>query len=183
MNMRGGLLTTPAYIERQRQRLRRPIRQAEVLYLEQLAAELRALRKAARLSRSQLGALADTSASTVRDIERTTARTRRTTLERLSRALADTQPQIGPPKKLLARLAAAAGPALAPESDYAIRVESRRQRWARKGRFGSTAKGRPRFEWPRAGESPREFKARAVGRGWTLCPHCGTVAVATTNAP
>ena len=172
-------MTTPAYIERQRQRLRRPIRQEEVPYLERLAAELRALRNAAGLSRGELGARSDTSASMIRDIERTTARTRMTTLERLSRALAETQPRIGPPKRLLTRLTVAAGPALAPESEYAAQVEKRRRRWARKGRFGAPNERRSRFERPKAGESPAEFLSRMAKREEAayVCLHCGRAAI------
>jgi DNA-binding transcriptional regulator YiaG len=83
----------PAYIERQHRRLRRPIRPDEVSHLARLGSELRSLREAARLSRPELAALSSTSAETIRGIEVTKARTRRSTLDRLTQALAAAQPR------------------------------------------------------------------------------------------
>lgn len=171
------LMKAPAYIERARSRLRRPIQVREVPHLEQVARELRTLRQAAGLTRPQLAALSDTSAATIKDVELTRARTRRTTLDRLARALSAARPQLGSPRKLLRRLEEAAGPALAPESRYAHQVNARRERWARKGRFGE--KPGPSFEWPRAGETARQFERRIASRGprWCVCPHCGSVGI------
>ena len=173
------MLTNPGYIERQRRRIRRPIAPREVPHLQQLALGLRALRRAAGLSRTQLGALADTSASTIRDIERTTARTRRSTLERVSKALAAVEPSLGPPWQILVDLTAAAGPAQAPESEYAAQVEKRRRRWARKGHFGAPPEPRRRFERPKPGESPAEFLSRMAKRedAAYVCLHCGRAAI------
>ena len=169
------------YIQRQHGRLRRPIAPDEIRHLKRLASELRSQRTAAALSRPELAALSSTSAETIKGIELIKARTRVSTLERLSQALAHAHPQLGVAEVLLARLVAAGGAALAPESKYSNRVESRRLRRARKGRY------RPRrskrllvmvIERPVGGDTPKSFLARMQKRGeGYVCLHCGRAAV------
>ncbi len=170
-----------AYIERQHRRLRRPIEPGEVSHLERIADELRSLRNAAALSRPELAALASVSAETIKGIELTKARTRRSTLDRLSQALAHAQPQLGLGETVLARLVRAAGPALAPESKYSDRVESRRLRRARKGRYLPKRSG-PLvmvIERPVGGDTQTSFLARMEQRGeGYVCLHCGRAAIA-----
>lgn len=172
-------MAVPAYIRRQRMRVRRPIESREAPHLERLASMLRSLRGSAGLTRRELGAISDTSASTIRDIERTTARTRRSTLTRLARALAKVRPELSPAEVLLARLVAAVGPALAPESRYAKQVEERRRRWARKGRFGSKPRRELRIERPLPGETPDGFIRRMAQRNLPgyVCLDCGRAAI------
>jgi transcriptional regulator with XRE-family HTH domain len=173
----------PAYIGRQHRRLRRPIRLDEVPHLARLGRELRSLREAARLSRPELAALSSTSVETIKTIELTKARTRQSTLDRLTQALAAAQPQLGVAEVLLARLVAAAGPALAPESKYSARVESRRRRRARKGHYLPRGSRRNMLtlviERPQGGESAKSFLARMERRenGEYVCLHCGRAAI------
>ena len=169
------------YIQRQHRLLRRPIAPEEVQHLERLASELRSQRTAAELSRPELAALSSTSAETIKGIELMKARTRVSTLERLSRALAHAQPQLGVAESLLARLVAAAGPALAPESKYSDRVEARRERRARKGRYLPKRSKRLLvmvIERPVGGDTPKSFLARMQKRGeGYVCLHCGRAAI------
>ena len=171
------------YIERQHRRLRRPIELDEVPDLVRLADELRSLREAALLSRTELAALASVSAETIKGIELAKARTRRSTLDRLSHALVHAQPQLGAAEALLARLVAAAGPALAAESKYSDRVESRRLRRVRKGRY-LTRRLRETLltvviERPRSGETANRFLARMerTEREGYVWLHCGRAAI------
>ncbi len=126
---------------------RRPIAPLEVFPLEALAGRLRELRTAAGLSRMELAESAELAPSTVERIERATRRTRRSTLERIAKVLdADAS-----------QLADLAGPALAPESDYAERVSRRRAR--------RTQRQRNRDEWAertRALAEEREVGAALV---------------------
>lgn len=107
---------------------RRPIGPAEVPHLEALGRRLSELRRAAGLSRAALARAAELSSPTVGRLEAGTRRTRASTLARLAGALAG--PDEAP--ALVAELAALAGPALAPESDFAERVDRRRARRARR---------------------------------------------------
>lgn len=109
---------------------RRPIAPAEVPHLEALGAHLSERRRAAGLSRAALARAAGLSPPTVGRLEVGTRRTRATALARLARALAG--PEEAP--ALAAELVALAGPALAPESGFAERVERRRERRARRTR-------------------------------------------------
>ena len=176
------------YIQRQHRLLRRPIAPEEVQHLERLASELRSQRTAAELSRPELAALSSTSAETIKGIELMKARTRVSTLERLSQALAHAQPQLGVAESLLSRLVAAAGPALAPESKYSGRVESRRNRRARKGRYlPRSRKGSMLtvvIERPQPGETQKSFLAkmkRTAHEGY-VCLHCGRAAIGLESA-
>lgn len=124
---------------------RRPIEPHEEPYLAALGAEIRALRLAARptveeqmlrrvdarapirnegvLRQAELARRAEVSAGFVSDLERGRWRTRRSTLERIVRALVDEELVA----EVLDGLVAAAGPALAPESQHFERVTRRRQ--------------------------------------------------------
>lgn len=122
---------------RARERLdtRRPIKAAEIPHLEALGARLRELRRGrAGLSQERLAERAELSAGTIGRIEAGTRRTRFSTLERIAAALTDADPSLGESESLAVSLAGLAGPALAPESEYAERVERRRKRRWRKRR-------------------------------------------------
>lgn len=176
-----GRMATPTYIEHSRRRLRKPIRTWEIQHLENLAAELRALRQAAGLNRPALAALSDVASETIKGIEFGKARTRWSTLDRISQALAHAQPQLGSSEAVLTQLVRAAGPALAPESKYSGRVESRRLRRARKGRYlPKRSKGLlvMVIERPEPGDTPKSFLARMEQRGeGYVCLHCGRAAI------
>jgi transcriptional regulator with XRE-family HTH domain len=119
--------------DRERAGCRRPIDPSEVPYLELLGAAVRALRGDAGLAQARLAELAQVSASTVGKIEAGTRRTRRSTLGRITAALVGGHPDLGEADELADELAALAGPALAPESEYADRVARRRKRrWRRR---------------------------------------------------
>lgn len=124
---------TAAWIEAERARCRRPITPDEVPRLQALGDEIRRLRwRVAHVSRSKLALRAEVSIRQLEQIERAIRRTRRSTLGRIAGALVELRPDIGAADELVERLAALAGPALAPESDYRERVEKRRRsRWDR----------------------------------------------------
>lgn len=105
---------------RDRASCRRPITDAEVPYLGRLGSTIRGLRDEAGTSRPDVARRAEISVSTLERIEAGFRRTRRSTLERLVRAL--DKPEA------LADLIDCAGPALAPESRYRDRVDRRRRR-------------------------------------------------------
>jgi transcriptional regulator with XRE-family HTH domain len=107
---------------------RRPIGPDEVPFLEALGAELRALREAAHLSRPALAWAAEISPTHLRYLEEGVRRTRRSTLGRVAAVLAESAPVAASANDLADYLASLAGPALAPESDYAERVHRRRRR-------------------------------------------------------
>lgn len=107
----------------------RPIADDERPHLDALGELVRALRHDAGLSQVELGRRAVLSGSQVSAIERGRHRTRRSTLERVVGVLFDDEDRV---EVVLAELLEAVGPALAPESDYAERVERRRIRRERK---------------------------------------------------
>lgn len=123
----------PSWIEAERARCRRPIKPEEVPGLEALGAELRRLRwTVARLSRPALAVRAQVSVRQIEQVEQAIRRTRRSTLDRIAAALVKVRPDMGEAAALADRLAALAGPGLAPESDHRERVEKRRKaRWRR----------------------------------------------------
>src|SRR6266576_3057441 len=92
--------------------------------LRALGRRVAELRRAAGLSQAGLARCAELHRATVWRIERGERRTRRSTLERIVAAL-------GEPAEVVDDLVAAAGDALAPESQHADRVDRRR---ARRGR-------------------------------------------------
>ena len=105
----------------------------EVEFLEGLGRRLATLRRQAGLTQRALGFRAALSESQIYRIESGARRTRRSTLERVAEALANTCPALGPASELGQTLAAAAGPALAPESPFRDRVARRRKRrWEKK---------------------------------------------------
>ncbi|HET6873452.1 MAG TPA: helix-turn-helix domain-containing protein [Acidimicrobiales bacterium] len=107
---------------------RRPISPAEYAYLVTSGAELRRLREAAGMSRRSLANAGQLGERSLQRIEAGQRRTRRSTLARLVAAIVTASPGLGDPENLLDHLCAAAGPALAPESAYADRVDRRRAR-------------------------------------------------------
>lgn len=111
---------------RERAETRQPITDDEVPHLELLGTTLRTLRVEARLTQQQLADAAELSRTQVRRIEHGTRRTRRSTLGRIADALADDLDDDA--DRLAQQLEAAAGPALADESDHAERVAERRDR-------------------------------------------------------
>jgi len=114
----------------QRSSSRRPIDSAEVPFLEALGTRLAELRVAVGVSQATLAERAELARSTVERIEGGTRRTRRSTLERIAEAL----DRSGATEELVALV----GPALAPESAYADRIEGRRARRRRRGRAERT---------------------------------------------
>jgi transcriptional regulator with XRE-family HTH domain len=110
-------------------RCRRPIARAEVAPLTRLGESLRLEREDRALAVRALARTAGVSERHLRRLERGERRTRRSTLERLSRALA-TEPRLA--ESLVSRWGSLAGEALAPESGYADRVDRRRTRRQRK---------------------------------------------------
>jgi hypothetical protein len=73
-------------------------------------------------------------ACTIYSIEGGRHRTRASTIRRLVHVLVDADPAIGDVDQLTAELVALAGPALAAESQYAERIERRRDRRVRRMR-------------------------------------------------
>jgi hypothetical protein len=108
----------------------------------------------------------------VSQIELGTRRTRRSTLKRIGRAIVSAHPNASTEDELTEELAEAAGAALAPESGYRDRVDRRRKRRTKRGRYG------PREEAPLPGEELRAYLDRL--RRWQMlpkrgicCPTCG----------
>lgn len=109
---------------------RRPITAEEQPHLDAMGAKLRAIRLAAGVSMTELAPLAQLSAAHIGAIERAQRRTRRSTLERLLRPLVPAE-QLD---RTVDELVGLAGPALAPESTFADRVQRRRERrWRNRG--------------------------------------------------
>jgi transcriptional regulator with XRE-family HTH domain len=113
---------------------RRPIQDSERSHLASLACALSDLRIAQGLSVRGLAAAAELSPSQLSRIERGLRRTRATTLARVAEALG--QPDV------LADLIRLAGPALAPESDYAERITRRRESRFRSERNRAASRSR-----------------------------------------
>ncbi len=127
---------------------------------------------AAGMTQRELGRNAELSSWMVSQIELGTRRTRRSTLGRLARAIVNAHPGISTEDELVEQLTEAAGGALAPESGYRARVDGRRARRAKWGRYG------PREIDPHPGEELRAYLARL--RRWQMlpkrglcCPTCG----------
>jgi transcriptional regulator with XRE-family HTH domain len=115
-----------------------------VTHLERLGAMLENLRLAAGLSRLDLGYLAGVSDVTIFRIEAAIRRTRVSTLERIADGLCWAAPNLGDPARVLADLCTVAHLGLAPESEYADRVDRRRQRRERRlGSYWGTLVGNP----------------------------------------
>jgi hypothetical protein len=149
-----------------------------------MGAMLRLAIRSAGLPLAELGERAQVSDDTLRALGAGRRRTRRSTLGRICFALAKARPELGDPKRLADELAAAAGPALAPESPYAARIARRRERrFRRRARERELAReraeravrqaerarhrrqGPPGGSWPsRSGSS-----MRPTGRGAVRC--------------
>ena len=123
-----------SWLEIERSRTRRPITSDEVPDLEVMGSELRRLRSdGAGLSRRALSIRAEISVRQIEQIERAIRRTRRSTLDRITEALALESPDMGDSSALVENLVELAGTALAPESIYRERVEKRRvRRWSKR---------------------------------------------------
>ena len=74
-----------------------------------------------RLTQHELARLAGMSSKGLEKIEQGVRRTRRETLERIARALVKARPALGTAKMVLEQLLEAAGPALAPPSEWHAR--------------------------------------------------------------
>jgi transcriptional regulator with XRE-family HTH domain len=162
----------PSHREQLRREARRPIEEAEVPHLERLGHLLKGLRKAAGMTQRELARNAELSSWMVSQIELGTRRTRRSTLQRIARAIVGADPNASTEDDLTEQLAGAAGAALAPESGYRARVDRRRKRRAKRGRYG------PREVAPLPGEELRAYLDRL--RRWQMlpkrgvcCPTCG----------
>jgi transcriptional regulator with XRE-family HTH domain len=141
----------------QRAESRRPIDDGEVDRLEALGSRLADLRRSAGLSQARLATRGELAPSTIERLEAGTRRTRRSTLERIARAL-ELPDAAG-------ELVDLAGPTLAPESAYADRIARRRERRGRMGRNRAKHAGCARAEAERHAQK-RELLAlfRAVIR-------------------
>ncbi len=106
---------------------RRPILDWERPLLTRLGVRVRTLRQAAGMTQARLAASAGIAERSLRRIEYGERRTRRSTLRRLAQSIAE-QHDGQHARELLADLLEAVGPALAPESSYAERIEARRVR-------------------------------------------------------
>ncbi len=106
---------------------RRPILDWERPFLTRLGVRVRTLRQAAGMTQARLAASAGIAERSLRRIEYGERRTRRSTLRRLAQSIAE-QHDGQHAGELLADLLEAVGPALAPESSYAERIEARRVR-------------------------------------------------------
>jgi transcriptional regulator with XRE-family HTH domain len=103
---------------------RRPLQPEETPYLIAVANRLREVRRSRGLTQAELAVAAELSRRHVERLEAGNRRTRRSTLSRIAEALGD--------PSLEDELVGLAGPALAPESEYAERVVRRRQRRLRR---------------------------------------------------
>lgn len=164
-----------AETERLRRQAQRPIRPEEIPHLEGLGSRLRGLRRAVGFSQAELARRAELSPWMVRALERGARRTRRSTLERVAQALASAPQPPAPAPDVAGELVALAGPALAPESPYRARVERRRARRRRKGRY---LPRRERVLAPASGETFASYllRLRAAGANaapGVTCPTCG----------
>lgn len=150
----------------ERARCRRPIAPEEVAGLQALGDELRRLRwNVARLYRPRLAVRAEVSVRQLEQIEQAIRRTRRSTLARIAGALVGLRDDIGSPEELAERLAALAGPSLAPESKFPERVEKRRlARW-RHHNQSSVARSVGR----RSNSPVRKASAEGTSDGVTIC--------------
>lgn len=137
----------------ERARSRRPVEPVEVPHLEALGRRLREARAATGLTQAAIGSAAELSRNHLSSLERGVRRTRASTLERLASALTeDGEAAAG----LYRELVALAGPALAPESDYADRVERRRRRRSRQAVL--------REAWRARAEEHRQQREKNAGR-------------------
>ncbi len=151
--------------EQLRREARRPIKSCEVPDLERLGRLLRGLRKAAGMTQRDLARSAELSSWMLRQIELGTRRTRRSTLRRIAHAIVGAHPNASTEDELTEQLAGAAGAALAPESGYRARIDRRRERRAKRGRYG------PRELTPYPGEELRAYLDRL--RRWQMLPKRG----------
>ena len=103
-----------------------PLRESEIQHLEQLGTRLRTARAIAGVSRSGLARATGLNPKTIYRIESGTRRTRARTIRILAAVLSDD------PDALTKELIETAGPALAAESRFIDRVESRRLRRVRR---------------------------------------------------
>ena len=134
-------------------------------HLERLGQLLRQQRKTASLTQRELGNAAELSLGAICQIELGDRRTRRSTLRRIARAIVGARPNTPTEDELTEQLAEAAGAALAPESGYRARIDRRRKRRAKRGRYG------PREVAPHPGEELRAYLARL--RRWQMLPKSG----------
>ncbi len=116
---------------RTRAQSQRPISREEVPHLLKLGRKVRSLRRSVLMTQDQLGRGAKISRQQVARIEAGTRRTRESTLRALAEVLTGSRWfDLGCPEELTAELVRLAGPALAPESAYADKINERRQRRA-----------------------------------------------------
>ena len=170
----------PSHREQLRREARRPIESWEVPHLECLGHLLKKFRKTAGMTQRDLACSAELSSWMVSQIELGTRRTRQSTLRRIARAIVGTHPNASTEDELTEQLVEAAGAALAPESGYRGRVDRRRKRRAKRGRYG------PREVAPLPGEELRAYIER-LRRGQMLpkrglrCPTCGSALSAAVD--
>ena len=162
----------PSHREQLRREARRPIDSWEVPHLERLGSLLKGLRKAAGMTQRDLARSAELSSWMVRQVELGTRRTRQSTLRRIARAIVSAHPNAPTEEKLTQQLVEAGGAALACESGYRARVDRRRKRRAKRGRYG------PREVAPLPGEEMRAYldrlrRSQMLPKRGLRCPTCG----------
>ena len=170
----------PSYREQLRREARRPIESSEVPNLERLGRLLKRLRQAAGMTQRDLARNAELSAWMVSQIELGTRRTRQSTLRRIARAIVGADPNVSTEDELTEELTGAAGEALAPESSYRDRVDRRRKRRAKRGRYG------PREVAPYPGEELQTYldrlrRRQMLPKRGLRCPTCGAALTAASG--
>jgi len=130
------------------------------------------------MTQRDLARSAELSSWMVGQIELGTRRTRRSTLRRIARAIVNAGPNASTEDELTEQLVEAAGAALAPESGYRDRVDRRRKRRAKRGRYG------PRELAPYPGEELRAYlyrlrQSQMLPKRGVCCPTCGSALTAT----
>ncbi len=142
---------------------RRAIEHWESPYLVRLGEELRILRLSAGMSQVELATKAGLGERGLRRLEHGERRTRASTLTRLAGALTE-----GAPAEVTDRVATAlmavAGPTLAPESQYAERVQRRRDRRRRAAARTFVTEHVVSFEATDAGVVETHLHRRRVSR-------------------
>lgn len=143
---------------------RRPLEGWERPYVRAVGEQVRLLRRLAGITQLELATAAELGERGLRRIERGERRTRHSTLRRLVTALTrDPAERVS----LLQALVTAAGPALAPESEFEERVAARRGRRSRaQGRRYLTRHVVVRHEVP-GGVLEAHWHSRRTGRSTT----------------
>ena len=143
---------------------RRPIEDWERPWLEGLGALLRHVRMASGQTQARTAIRAGLAERSLRRIEHGQRRTRGSTLARLASAVATSDPDGGAAADLLRRLLDAGGPAVAPGSEFAARVDARRGRRNAQRAARWVTQHTQRFTYEAGGVWEHHVHRRRVGR-------------------